>query len=90
MAKPKLTSQTLRKIMRYQLAAFNDEGETLSDDTVHDTVLSADDGVGAANSKNIYRASIRWVLAQNGFPNAKWPQDWMSWTVTDLAAELLK
>lgn len=90
MATNEISKETMVEIMLYELAGFNDEGVELSDSTIHNEVLSDSDGIGSATSKNIYRASIRWVLANNGYEDAKWPSEWMTITVDDLAIELLK
>jgi len=79
----------MTKIMLYELESFNDEGVELSETTVHNEVLSDDDGFGSATSKNIYRSSIRWVLAKNGYKDLPWPSNWMEWSVADLAEKLL-
>jgi len=89
MPKKKIPLKTMIKIMLYELAAFNDEGVDLTEETIHNEVLSDNDGFGSATSKNIYRSSIRWVLAKNGYQDVSWPQDWMDWNVNDLAEKLL-
>jgi hypothetical protein len=75
--------------MLYELAAFNDEKLALSSETIHSHVLSDSDGFPPATSKNIYKASIRWVMANNHYPNKVWPIKWMETSVAELADFLL-
>jgi len=84
-----MTEADLRKVMKYHLRNFNDEGVEINDKTIHGDVLSDDDGFGQANSKAIYKAAIRWTFwkAQQKEPN--WPDNWMRMTVTTLANRLL-
>jgi hypothetical protein len=75
--------------MKFHLKHFNDENVSITDNTVHDEVLSDDDGFGAATSKNLYKGVIRWTLSTAGEEDATWPDDWMKLTVTELADRLL-
>ena len=79
----------LKKVMLYHLKNFNDEGEELSEETVHNKVLSTTDGFGSANSKNIYRNVVRWTLRKLKHKDKPWPTDWMKLSVKDLASKLL-
>ena len=84
-----MTTAQLCSVMRYQLKHFNDENVAISDATVHDEVLADDDGFGAANSKAVYKAAIRWTLANNGASDPDWPKSWMQMRVDTLAGKLL-
>ncbi|MDB4909023.1 MAG: hypothetical protein JWO05_3807 [Gemmatimonadetes bacterium] len=84
-----MTTAQLCSVMRYQLRHFNDEGVAISDGTVHDEVLADDDGFGAANSKAVYKAAIRWTLANNNGGDPDWPKNWMQMRVDTLAGKLL-
>lgn len=84
-----MNQNDLESVMLFHLQNFNDEAETLSNDTVHNKVLSTTDGFGAANSKNIYRSFIRWTLKKQKHKDKPWPKDWMDTTVKDLAGKLL-
>lgn len=79
----------LKEVMKYQLANFNDEGVEINDETIHNSVLSATDGYGNANSKYIYRAVIRWTLKNNGHKDKPWPSDWFDKSVAYLAAKII-
>jgi hypothetical protein len=79
----------LKEVMKYHLANFNDEGVEISDFTIHNTVLSPDDGYGNANSKYIYRALIRWTMKKNGHGDKAWPDDWFENDVAYLASNIL-
>lgn len=81
--------EQLKTVMKYHLGSFNDEGIEISDDTIHNTVLSADDGYGNANSKYIYRAAIRWTMKKNGQEDKPWPADWFDNSVVYLASKIL-
>ena len=41
-----MTQQQLMEVMKFHLKNFNDEGVVISDDTIHNTVLSDSDGYG--------------------------------------------
>ena len=79
----------LKKIMKYHLENFNDEGVTINEDTIHKQVLSDEDGFGAATSKRIYKAAIRWTLRKQGHEDKAWPSNWMDLSVKALAPKLL-
>ena len=80
----------LMNVMKYQLKHFNDEGVVIDNDTIHDTVLSDNDGFSTQTaSKSVYKGVIRWTLAKAKQDDRDWPADWMSMSVADLAAELL-
>jgi hypothetical protein len=79
----------LRAVMKFHLRNFNDEGVTITNATVHNEVLSDEDGFGAATSKKLYKGVIRWTLKTNGGTDPAWPDNWMDLTVTELADALL-
>jgi len=78
----------LKIVMKYYLAYFK-KGKPVSDDTKHKSVLSATDGYGSANSKQLYRSFVRWSLAQENHSDPRWPTDWMDLTVEELASALI-
>jgi hypothetical protein len=84
-----MTVSQLKNVMKHHLRNFNDEGVAINDGTIHKDVLSADDGYGAANSKPIYKAAIRWTLKQAGHEDKTWPKTWMGMSVAELAPKLL-
>ncbi len=84
-----MTRSQLRAVMRFHLKNFNDEGVAITNDTVHSEVLAEDDGFGAANSKAIYKAAIRWTLSNQGHADRRWPANWMDLAVTELANRLI-
>ena len=81
--------EQLKEVMKYHLRNFNDEGEVINDQTVHNKVLSATDGFGNANSKYVYRAVIRWTMKKNGHQDKVWPADWFEKDISFLASKLL-
>jgi len=84
-----MTQNQLQEVMKFHLKNFNAEGVAINDDTIHNTVLSDSDGYGAANSKTIYRAVIRWTMKRNGHIDKPWPSDWFSSSVKTLASKIL-
>ena len=84
-----MTQVQLQEVMKFHLKNFNDEGVTVDDDTIHNTVLSDADGYGAANSKKIYRAIIRWTMRLNWHVDKVWPADWFDSSVKSLASKIL-
>ncbi len=87
---PPMTQGTLRAKMRRYLAPFNDERLAITDDTRHDAILSESDGKSrATSSKTVYHGMVRWKLQQHGQDTARWPSDWMSHTVAELASILI-
>ncbi|MCF8277010.1 MAG: hypothetical protein K9J17_09760 [Flavobacteriales bacterium] len=84
-----MTVNQLKGAMKYYLKGYNDEGVVLSDSTVHNTVLSENDGIGNINSKTMYFHSIKLYLHKGGEPQKSWPDNWMELSVADLADKLL-
>lgn len=84
-----MTQEQLKEVMKFHLANFNDEGVEIKDDTIHNTVLSDSDGYGAANSKSIYRAVIRWTMKKNGHQDKPWPSDWFDKNVEYLSSKIV-
>lgn len=84
-----MTVDQLKTIMKFHLQNFNDEGVEIDDETIHNEVLSDSDGYGAASSRNIYKAVIRWTLKRDGHSDKIWPSNWMEKNVSELAPVLL-
>jgi hypothetical protein len=84
-----MTLEQLKEVMKYHLGNFNDEGVAINDDTLHKQVLSDEDGFGAATSKRIYKAVVRWTLKKQCHEDKTWPSDWMELSVKELAPKLL-
>lgn len=84
-----MTQQQLKEVMKFHLKNFNDEGVKIDDNTIHNTVLSESDGYGNSNSKNIYRAAIRWTMKKNGQKDIPWPKDWFNKSVDYLSSKIL-
>lgn len=85
-----MTIEQLKEAMKALLAHFNDEGVEITDQTVHNTILTEDDGFGSANSKRLYKAFVRWVLIRNGHEDRSWRNNWMQLSVQALAEKLLR
>jgi hypothetical protein len=87
---PPLNNKQMRAVIRMYLKPFNDEEVKITNDTKHNEVLSPTDGpIDAMSSKFVYYGLIRWKLTQHGQDKAKWPANWMSQTVTELAGVLV-
>lgn len=86
----KVTLDALIENMKVKLQAFNNEGVEITNETIHNTVLSNDDGpkVSMASAK-LYRGAIMWTIWANGGKNAKWPSEWMGQSVQELAEFLI-
>ncbi len=84
-----ITAEQLREVMKFHLRNFSTDPNSVTDDTVHSTVLSDSDGFGTATSKRIYKSFIRWTLITNDHEDKSWPTNWMDLTVAQLAPELL-
>ena len=83
-----ITNETLRQVMRYYLDHFNSGSATITDQTVHDTVLTSGGG-GLIDTKGLYEGSVRYTLSVSGGGKPDWPDEWMPMTVEELAAELI-
>lgn len=83
-----MNREQLVAVMLYQLRAFNRTGTTVSESTVHNTVLS-NEGPGSATPQRIYKSFVRATFDLNGVPEPSWPPDWPTMTVGDLASRLL-
>lgn len=77
--------------MKWQLNSpiFNDEKIDVTDDTVHNEILSESDGFEDVHSQSIYKDVIRWTIRRNGNEDKKWPPDWINMSVRDLASKLV-
>ena len=84
-----MTQEQLKEVMKFHLKNFNNEGVEINDQTIHNTVLSNDDGYGAANSKRIYRSVIRWTLITNEHDDKNWPKDWFEKDVEYLSTKII-
>ncbi|MDX1911575.1 MAG: hypothetical protein SFV22_08830 [Saprospiraceae bacterium] len=85
-----MTQQQLIEVMKYHLRNFNDEGvNPVDENVIHHQILSASDGIGRANSKDIYKAFVRWTLIRSGHADKNWPDNWMETTVLSLSSKLL-
>lgn len=83
----------LKNVMKFHLGNFakahSQNNVAVSDETIHEDVLRTDDGIGNSNSKNIYRALVRWQVKREKAKDKPWPGNWMKITVADLASRLI-
>lgn len=83
-----MTQAELKEAMLTKLLpAFNNEGVTLSDDTVLNTVLSETDGFGSSNSAEIFHDAIVWTIKVNNKTKKikKFQINWLNLTVSGFA-----
>ncbi len=86
-----MTVAQLTEAMKYYLKGYNDEGVVITSQTIHNTVLSEDDGIGDVNSKVMYFHSITLYLHKAGQePLNQWPSGWMEMTLETVAEKLLQ
>jgi hypothetical protein len=78
-----VTLEPLMENMRKLLLVFNNEKLEITNDTIHNTILSDDDG--SPPSKQQYRGAIKCILVRNGGVNVKFPTDWLAMSVQGLA-----
>ncbi|GAA4736570.1 hypothetical protein [Flavisolibacter ginsenosidimutans] len=85
-----VTKSQLMEVMKFHLNNFNDEGVTINNDTIHNSVLSDSDGVTSqTSSKNIYKGIIRWTMNANGHEDKPWPLKWMEQSVDELSTAII-
>ncbi|MBD2723593.1 hypothetical protein [Hymenobacter armeniacus] len=84
-----ITPLALQTVMKYHLGSFNNTGVPIDDATIHEDVLSTNDGWGNAHSANVYRAIIRWTIKANGGVDKPWPSNWLKLNVIQLTARIL-
>ncbi|NQT77871.1 MAG: hypothetical protein HQ565_09170 [Bacteroidetes bacterium] len=83
-----MTKDQLKEIMKFQLSNFNDEGVPINNQTVHNAVLSEDDGFGHVNSVQLYKDVIKFVLVKQGHKLKKWPSNWLEMDVDELSSAI--
>lgn len=85
-----INQETLKRVMKRQLEQFNNEGVTITNNTVHNEVLADDDGpIPTMSSKRLYKSFVRWTLNATNSPDPQWPANWMNMSVNELAADLI-
>jgi hypothetical protein len=92
-----MTTDQLKEHMKFYLSAFNKQKVTISDETIHEDVLSTRSiRPGIPATKEQYRGFVRTSLLLNAEEGKKkkdvdkpWPTDWMKLSVLQLAQSLL-
>jgi hypothetical protein len=79
----------LEKVMIFQLENFNRTENEVTNETVHETILAKDDGIGGLSSATLYRSFIRYSIRHANHEEKKWQNNWMKKTVAQLAEELI-
>lgn len=84
-----MKQEDLQNNMKYHLNNLKKEGIDITDDTIHEDVLSLSDGFGMANTEHIYEYVINETFSLNNETSKTWPLDWMKLSVKDLASKLV-
>jgi hypothetical protein len=91
-----MIQQQLMDVMVDDLGAFNDllpakKVTVINEDTIHNTILSDNDGFGSSTSASIYKAGLIWTIAtaagKKNFKMKKFPGNWLDMSVKDLASK---
>lgn len=86
-----MTTNQLKNASIELLAAFNDEGLEITEDTILSSVISNSDQMPGVSSATMFKALIIWTIHHNNKPKKiKFPENWLSLTVAEFSAELLK
>lgn len=83
-----LNKDELKSVMREDLLHCGGKKITITDDTIHNQVLSDTGGLPRLGSKGLYKLMIRQTLIVSGNPDKEWPSDWMGMSVDTLAGKL--
>lgn len=83
------TTADVLEILKYHLSNFNKKGVEITENTQPRHILSESDGFGSANSKNLFRGSVRWTFKHNRLKDKPWPKDWFTLPIAVLAEKLL-
>lgn len=84
-----LKAEMIGKLQTFARAKGIDPS-TIDDQTIHDTILSDDDGTSAStSSKSLYKAFVRFFLKNNSHSLKAWPTTWMSLSVDAVAQKII-
>ncbi len=84
-----MTIEQLKAVMIFHLTNFNRTGSTPDENTIHQDILSDDDGMNpATSSKKLYKGLVRFTIVSNGHEDKTWPSKWMELSVVDLANKI--
>jgi hypothetical protein len=75
----------LKSVIKKQLSFFNNHNVEITDDTVTEEVLSDD----SLNQRKLFRGNVLWSIWNAGAGKKKFPSNWLSLSVSDLASKLL-
>lgn len=81
--------KTLIEVMKKFLKLLDTTGKSISKKTMLGSILSQKDGVGRANSRDLFKGFTRWTLIANDYEDVSWPPKWWEMTVEKLASKLL-
>jgi hypothetical protein len=84
-----LNATQLEQVMIETLKCFDTRKQSINRDTVHNSVLSTQDGFRTASSSKLYKGVIRIVLKNSGNQDKPWPAKWMTWDVKTLAPQIV-
>jgi hypothetical protein len=78
------TKEQLINTMIFQLNALKTGTQDINMKTIHEAILSYNDGYGIT-SKKIYELAIKFSIEKAKIKKVTWPTDWMKLSVSDLA-----
>lgn len=81
----KLTKANLVEEMLIKLEAFNKKNLVLDGETVHSDLLSNE----SVSKRRLYIGAMRWTIWANGGKDVKFPANWLTLSVNDLAEYIM-
>jgi hypothetical protein len=84
-----ITQAWLKRQLKKDIKRFQKNDLEITDDTKPEDVFDPADGFGPSSPKNIVQGAILWTLRTNGYKKSKFPNNWVSLTVAEIAAKLL-
>lgn len=77
----KLTKDALKEEIIIKLEAFNKKHIVIDGATLHSDLLANE----SSHRKKLYLGAMRWTIWANGGKDVKFPSNWLSYSVDDLA-----
>jgi hypothetical protein len=81
-----LNAQQLKRLMHHYAEVIGNK--TVNDDKPLESYLP-EGGFGTATPQRIFKSFVKYVLHNNGNAIKKWPDDWPSTSINELAPRLL-
>jgi hypothetical protein len=84
-----ITQTWLKRQLKKDINRFNKTDAEVTDDTKPEDIFDPADGYGPSSPKNIVQGAILWTLRTNGYKKTRFPNNWVSLTVSDIVGKLL-